>query len=103
MDKATVIAVTAVVWTIGFGAAAALTYDVTRPLPQIAAREVNMPMPSRAEDKPAEEPRHFVLPTVEIITRAQLPTPAPARPAHHVHCSEWKPLQQGSSSVQICD
>jgi hypothetical protein len=31
MTKATVLAVLAIVWTLGFGIAAALTYDVTRP------------------------------------------------------------------------
>jgi len=104
--KLTAIAVTT--WVSGFVATAALAYSVHRPLEIVSpvAEHVapSSPLADLASlDIPAPEPEQLiVLPTVEIIgtiAPAVHVIPAP----YTMHCSDWRPLLQGGSSVQICD
>jgi hypothetical protein len=110
MTRASILAITTLVWTAGFAATGAFVYTVSQesiPKPTIRAA-TPPPQPSfrafRAAPPPAE-PTLIVLPNVEIV--GSLPAPAkpkatPAQPRPR-HCSEWRPLEQGSASVQICD
>jgi hypothetical protein len=107
MKKASVIALTAVVWIAGVAAAAGLAYDVTRPPPVAQVDPIVLPSHAVLAELPREPlVRTIVLPTVEIRgLRAQ---PAAKPVAEHLasapmHCSDWRPLEQGSASVQICD
>jgi hypothetical protein len=104
MTKAFVIGLAAVVWSAGFAATGALVHVLDRPLPQPLA--ANVAAPARIAPPPVEtrepEVRHVVLPTVEIV--ATIPRAAPKKqPPHELKCSEWRPLEQGSNSVQICE
>jgi len=59
------------------------------------------------------QPQHFVLPTIEIVSHIarpvapQLRTAAPPPPvepkARELHCRPFKPLEQGTGGVQVCD
>jgi hypothetical protein len=111
MTHAKLTAIAAVLWGGGFAATAALAYAVNRPLtapPMPTSVEV-MPPPAVLTELPRDpepEPRLIVLPTVEIV--GHVAPVAQAKPHHprdisEMHCSAWKPLEQGSNSVQICD
>ncbi len=110
MTKATILAVTTLVWTAGFAATGAFVYTVSKPLPKQQITVAAMP-PQRAPHAMPE--RTIVLAPVEIVgsipqpsppapVRAQIAQAAPKVP-HVIHCSEWRPLEQGSASVQICE
>jgi hypothetical protein len=50
-----------------------------------------------------EQTALIVLPALEIIgTVSPPPVHPPTRP-HVMRCHPWRPLEQGSNSVQICD
>jgi hypothetical protein len=126
MTRATIITITTLIWSAGFAATGAFVYTVTKPLPTSAvAPAAPTTSPPRM---PHSQERTIVLPTVEII--GDTPHGSPPRstasaavvhaatavktiPAttdatktetpHERHCSEWRPLEQGSSLVQICD
>ncbi|HEY2370122.1 MAG TPA: hypothetical protein VGH87_27175 [Polyangiaceae bacterium] len=110
MTKATLLAITTFVWTAGFAATGAFVYTVSKPLPKPVA-VASMPQ----QRMPHTPPRGtIVLSPVEIVGSApEAAPPAPVRatmlaavkpkPPHVVHCSEWRPLEQGSASVQICE
>ena len=110
MTKATLLAITSFVWTAGFAATGAFVYTVSKPLPKQQITVAAMPPPRVTHAVPVPE-RVIVLAPVEIV--GSLPEPAPPAPVHasvaaktppHViHCSDWRPLEQGSSSVQICE
>jgi len=110
MTKATILAITSFVWTAGFAATGAFVYTVSKPLPKQHIAVAPMP-PQRMPHEMPE--RTIVLAPVEIVGSAPQPSPpapvrativAAAKPAPHViHCSEWRPLEQGSASVQICE
>jgi hypothetical protein len=89
-------------------------YAVNRPLHVVPTQTAEtLPFVTLAEvpKDPEAEPESLliVLPTVEII--GKLPpvhvTPPRAQPHRRdiseMHCSAWRPLEQGSNSVQICD
>lgn len=110
MTKATILAVTTFVWTAGFAATGAFVYTVSKPLPKQQITVASMPV-QRLPHTPPEGT--IVLAPVEIVGSApQASPPAPARATilaaakpkpHVVRCSEWRPLEQGSASVQICE
>ena len=110
MTKPTLLAITTFVWAAGFAATGAFVYTVSKPLPKQQITVASMP-PQRMPHAFPE--RTILLAPVEIVGSLPEPTPpAPVRasiastpkPAPHViHCSEWRALEQGSASVQICD
>ena len=124
MTKASMIACTALIWTAGFAATGFLSYVLRSPTPparitQEVARRATEPI-VLARVIPPQESRIIVLPTVEIV--GTIPAPPKAKPAtvqaaaavpvvkdqgprdiREMHCSPFRPLEQGSSSVQICD
>lgn len=111
MTKATILAVTTLVWTAGFAATGAFVYTVSKPLPKQQITVASMP-PQRLPHMPPQGT--IVLAPVEIVGSIPHPSPpAPARtlaaaakpkpPQHVIHCSDWRPLEQGSASVQICE
>ena len=117
MTKASIIALTAFVWTTAFAATGTLVHVVNRPLPvppQVSTLNVTAAIaraPQKAQPPPQQpqvEERVITLPTVEIV--GSYPAPKPVQQIKHedpkpreLHCHEWRPLDQGSNSVQICD
>jgi len=111
MTKATILAITTCIWTAGFAATGAFVYTVSKPLPKQQFSVASMPQ-QRMPHTPPEGT--IVLAPVEIVgSIPQATPPAPVRATilaaakpktpHVVHCSEWRPLEQGSASVQICE
>ena len=115
MTKASILAITTLVWTAGFAATGAFVYTVSKPLPKQQITVAAMPpqrmphaMPERTiELSPVEiigELPHQSPPAPLRATIAAIPKPqAVAKTPHAVHCSDWRPLEQGSASVQICE
>ena len=107
MSKASLIALTAVVWTGGFAATGTLVRTLHHPAAPPPAVTFVDPGPARVALVPqtprAEEERVVVLPTVEIVSRIPRVAPPPPAPTHELRCHEWQSLTQGSGSVQICD
>jgi len=110
MTKASLIALTAVVWTGGFAATGALVRTLHHPAaPPPSVTYVDTapaPVALVPQTPQVEEPRVIVLPTVEIVAklpRVALPPPPPAPSARELRCGEWKPLIQGGGAVQICE
>jgi len=103
MTKAIVIGLAALVWSAGFAATGALVHVLERPLPQPLTANIAAPAPvARAAETSEPEARHVVLPMVEIVTKIPRATPK-KEPPHEMKCSDWRPLEQGSNSVQICE
>lgn len=113
MKKRTAIAVTVGVWVASLGSAAALTYDLNRPLyypvSTISQRTVPaLDTRSGTVVEPVQEvQRVLYVPTVTIV--ATLRRPPVARRATQavdisaMHCSEWRDLDMGSGRVQTCE
>lgn len=117
MTRATIITITTLIWSAGFAATGAFVYTVTKPLPTSAVASPPAASPPRMPH--AHTDRTIVLPGVEIV--GEIPHTSPpklsvahvkatanattteATTTHERHCSEWRPLEQGSNSVQICD
>jgi hypothetical protein len=110
MKKSTAIAVTVAVWVAAAGSAAALAYDLNRPLSGGAASQLVVPLSAEraAVAKPAQEPeRVLYIPTITIVAQA------PRRPAvssapkprdlSQMHCANWRELDLGSGHVQVCE
>lgn len=110
MKKWMIIAGTAFVWSAGFAATAALSYVTREPAPTpVVVAKLPTPPPARlalAKTMPTATEHVIVLPTVEIVgSLPPKPKVAAVAPAatHEIHCSPYRPLEQGSSSVQICE
>jgi len=116
MTKASILAATVCIWTSAFAATGALAIAVRAPresrpvasAPAAMAKPPPAPVMEVAEAPPPKKSdRLIVLPTIEIVgsvAHAATPKPKAApRVAAPVHCSAWRELDQGSSSVQICD
>ncbi len=113
MSKASVIALAALVWSAGFGATGVLIQVTKAPLPQPVVANIAVParvapLPQETSEAKTPEPRHIVLPTVEIVTKVTRPTPPPTALAkkdepRELKCGPWRPLEQGSNAVQICE
>ena len=115
--------IAAALWAGGFAGSAALAYSVNRPLHVTPTTDVvrQAPDPPPAVLTPvapmapiepaAEAEHHFVMPTVEIVSHIAKPVRAQTtaqQPPHQrdiseMKCSAWRPLEQGSNSVQICE
>ncbi len=107
MTKMKLTAIAATTWVGGLVALGALAYTLNRPFVAAPTPTLDPPSvtltPLAPVDVPAPEPeRVIVLPTVNIIGNA----PAVAHvapPPRALHCSDWRPLEQGGNSVQICE
>mgnify|MGYP001545100431 FL=1 len=112
MTKWMIIASTAFIWSAGFAATGALAYAVRSPDPLVKSETAvvaKMPSPVAVVKTMPVQERVVVLPTVEIVgappprvAKAKAQPPPEAKPAE-LHCTPFRPLEQGSSSVQICD
>ena len=108
MTKASLIALTALVWTGGFASTGALVRMLHHPVtPPASITYVDTtPAPvALVPQTPQVEERVVVLPTVEIVAKIPRPTVAPPPPAstREVRCGVWKPLLQGEGAVQVCE
>ena len=111
MNKASLIALTAFVWTAAFAGTGALVRIVNHPLPvPPAISEVHLTAAiAQAPQKPQPpakiEERVITLATVEIVgSPVRPPVVKKEEPKpRELHCHEWRSLEQGSNSVQICD
>jgi len=112
MKRRTAIAVTVGVWVAGLGSAAALTYDLNRPMHLAGARSP-LAKPINAEQAAVAEPvlelqPVLYIPTITVV--GQLPhgpgvtrEPKPAVDISLMHCADWRELDMGSGRVQICE
>ncbi len=108
------VAVTVAVWTVALGAAAALSYDLNRPLHSrptppggAPAAQVSPPPEAEPATEPAsEDPSVMHIPPATIVGRAVRhpaivsPPKAPDQP--EMVCDEWRNLDMGSGRVQVC-
>ena len=107
MTKASLIALTAVVWTGGFAATGALVRTLHHPMaPPASITYVDTtaaPVALVPQTPQVEEEHIIVLPTVEIVAKLPRLTPPPPAPTHELRCGVWKSLEQGSGGVQVCE
>jgi hypothetical protein len=107
MTKASLIALTAVVWTGGFAATGTLVRVLQHPAapqPLVTYVDAGPAWVALTPQTPrVEEERILVMPTVEIVTKIPRALPPPKPTASELRCGEWKPLIQGSGAVQICE
>jgi hypothetical protein len=108
------IAMTLAVWTAALSAAAALSYDLNRPLlPRSAAAPTERVAPPALEqpaqveitapsvvtapplDRATAEPRHRVAAPPPKVTKA--------KDLSAMHCADWRGLDMGRGHVQVCD
>ena len=110
MKKRTAFAVTVGMWLAGLGSAAALTYDLNRPLhPVVVMSEPAVPALDATSAEVVEPaPSTLYVPEVTIVAMARrAPAPVARRAAPPVdisamHCAEWRDLDIGSGRVQVC-
>jgi hypothetical protein len=113
--RRTMIAATMGVWLAAVGSAAALTYDLNRPLEQ-RVHGSQLPAPSARADsslglEEAQEAPQSVLkvPPITIVGARHRVGPAPARTPtvprdiSEMRCGEPRELDLGSGHVQICE
>jgi hypothetical protein len=112
MGKRVLVALTVAVWLAAAGSAAALTYELNRPL---TVRETGSPpRPVFATARDTNVIRTSVpapvlqLPTVTIAGRAAhraVPdrTSRPPTDIAAMRCKDWQELQMGSGRVQVCE
>ena len=116
MTKASIVAATVFVWSAGFAATGALATWVKTPTitsaPVAVLAHATPPPPAEvvgaAPVAVAAEAPTIVLPTVEIVGTTPPPVVAPPKPKaprdiSEMHCAPFRPLEQGSNSVQVCD
>ena len=105
---------TAIVWACAFGSAAALAYVLDRPLHVRGTSEpvpAYTPPPSSGDVVivPTAIPEPVLLiPTVTIVAPAPRPAVKKVAPPEHpdiseMNCKQWRPLEMGSGSVQVCE
>jgi hypothetical protein len=102
---------TVLVWLGAIGSAAALTYDLSRPLVvSEAGPSPPMPPPPTLPAAPdALDATAVATREIKGIARVHRPAPASSAPLRtprdiaKMHCSEWRDLSAGSGRVQICD
>jgi hypothetical protein len=113
MKSRTAILVTLGVWLAAVGSAAALTYDLNRPLPLVDATprlEAQVdPTPAALTDSVSEPPSVPVLHVSTLTVVRSAPSPAVGvRPKStteisQMHCADWRELNMGSGRVQVCE
>jgi hypothetical protein len=108
-----IMAITVGVWLAAAGSAAALTYELNRPLVERPLSTATAPS-SRAPSSPtaidrAEANELFVLQLPPITIVAQAPhravvarTEKKPRDISAMRCAEWRDLDMGSGHVQVC-
>jgi hypothetical protein len=116
MKKRALVAITAGVWLAAIGSAAALTYDLNRPLhadkplrdnhavTDTAAPSTEAPRPPTKEATPTVQ----MMPTFTVVgyvhaPRASHPAPKPLPDIAKMHCGQPRQLEMGSGHVQECD
>ena len=110
MKKRTAIAVTMGVWVAAVGSAAALTYELNRPVhwadanPRGVAPTGNT---AHAVAQPVAELQPVIyVPAITVVGRVHPPALA-HRPKpvdiSTMHCTAWRELDMGSGRVQVCD
>jgi hypothetical protein len=115
MKKRAIAAITAGVWLAAIGSAAAVTYDLNRPLAVRGASQDTQGVPESAAT-PTEAPRPPVtalaspvqmMPTVTVVGNVHPRAVHPASKApldiSKMHCGEWRQLEMGSGNVQECE
>ena len=116
MKKRAIAAITAGVWFAAIGSAAALTYDLNRPLHAVSgASQDTQGAPesagtaTEAPSPPGTEPASPVqmMPTFTVVgyvhPRAAHPAPKAPLDISKMHCGEWRGLEMGSGNVQECE
>jgi hypothetical protein len=108
----TAIVVTLGVWIAALGSAAALTYDLNRPL-YVRSNTPPLEVPSNATTQvaAAAEPISVVqpvlyLPPMTIVGRyhpAAAPVPKTFADLAGQQCTDWRALEMGSGRVQLCE
>ncbi|HEV3192572.1 MAG TPA: hypothetical protein VGY54_18815 [Polyangiaceae bacterium] len=108
-----IMAITVGVWLAAAGSAAALTYELNRPLVEHPSPAANVPGTSAAspltltDRADARESFVLQLPPITIVgpvphrplaTRAE----KKARDISAMRCAEWRDLDMGSGHVQVC-
>lgn len=114
MTKIKLVATAATLWGGGFIATGALAYALHRDFVPPPSALVARAMPEQVTLTPiatttVEPESVIVLPTVEIVGSIPRPVVHAAPPPPHVRdisemkCSDWRPLEQGSNSVRLCE
>jgi hypothetical protein len=122
MKRRTAIAVTLGVWLAAVGSAAALTYDLNRPLRSAGATLQGTTTPSGGQVAATLVPAHAALseapsePPGPVLYVSTLTTvgAAPQRPVaagvqkpmteiSQMRCADWRELNMGSGHVQVCE
>lgn len=111
MKRRMAIAVTAGVWIAAVGSAAALTYDLNRPLRWVSGATHVTAASQVAREAPTEtvsdSPPVLYIPTITIVAqvpRRPVTASVPAAPAvSPMRCADWRELDMGSGRVQVCE
>jgi hypothetical protein len=112
MKTRTAIALSVGVWIAAFGAAAAITYELNRPLRSARATSqldepVTIAHAAIAESR-AELQTVLYVPTITLVGRAPhrstvTRAPKPMTEIAEMRCSDWRELDMGSGHVQVCE
>ncbi|HLK38139.1 MAG TPA: hypothetical protein VKU41_15360 [Polyangiaceae bacterium] len=107
------IGATVAVWIAGLGTAAALGYELNRPIQSLVATSHLSASVGAAHASPAvptlEQAPVLYVPTITIVGRmphhgAQATAyPATAPEIEHTQCAPWRELDMGSGRVQVCE
>ena len=111
--KGRFMAVTIGVWLVAAGSAAALAYELNRPLTEskpeaLADPGSSVARPSRADDAamgPTDEgysPSDSLATNAHRRARGSRPAPRTARDLSAMNCGPWRDLDIGSGQVQTC-
>jgi hypothetical protein len=110
VKRNTAIAVTVAVWVAAVSSAAALAYDLNRPLSGRAASQLVVPLPAAraAVAKPTQELEPVLyIPTITIVAQAPrrpaVSTAPKPRDLSQMNCANWRELDLGSGRVQVCE
>jgi hypothetical protein len=110
MKKRTAVAVTMGVWVAALGSAAALAYELNRPVHWAEAiSKVAAPIGNAAyagAQPVAELSPVIYVPAVTVVGTVHRPALAPGpKPVDisKMHCAAWRELDMGSGRVQVCD
>jgi hypothetical protein len=116
MKKRALVAATVGVWLAAIGSAAALTYDLNRPLHAEGRLQDNQAVTdtaaasTEAPRPPVKEATSTVqrMPTFTVVgyvhpPRAAHPAAKPPPDISKMQCGQWRPLEMGSGKVQECE
>ena len=107
MTNAMMTALAAGLWIGGAVATGVLAFELNRagtlPKATVDTTPPQVTLSPIPPDPPAE-PTLILLPNNTIVGTAPAPKLRAATTKPHVmHCSDWRPLEQGSNSVQLCE